>query len=489
MGIIIGVVVLAVIAGVVVVAMKGKSSGTSGETTASSAEAIARVAPQTTSKPAPTLSIPKPEPEPAPRPSSFVDDPVPFTKPSASLPRLGLEPSGASVASEAPAAAAPAAVDAPVDEHDHNEHDHHEHDHHEHDDDPGFDRFGAPGQRAKVADDDLLSKPLWEVAGGAAADGDAAQLDDDPDPVVVDEVAEVEVPAEAAVDEVAEVEPERFDPAALVIEEPELEPHDVAPDVVDESYAPYEDAEDAEDADDIVDLEAEQAMDAVDVTVDAATDDERAASDAPQRDETPAAAGSDPVDHVLNALINRAKERQVGIAQVAAELVEQADLEDKEVDEVLADLLGVAESEGADAVDRPELTLFSDAVPQRPGQLTDFARLPSTEKKRADPRAVPAGGAPGGAQARRARCGRAGRRGRRGRRRRAGGCSELAARPGGLAGQDPQRRDDDRDLPGRSASPRRADPHVQRTLQVTRSAVGQVSSRAARRRRARTAPG
>ena len=32
MGIIIGVVVLAVIAGVVVVAMKGKSSGTSGET-------------------------------------------------------------------------------------------------------------------------------------------------------------------------------------------------------------------------------------------------------------------------------------------------------------------------------------------------------------------------------------------------------------------------------------------------------------------------
>ena len=380
MGIIIGVVVLAVIAGVVVVAMKGKSGGTSGETTASSAEAIARVAPQTTSKPAPTLSIPKPEPEPAPRPSSFVDDPVPFTKPSASLPRLGLEPSGASVASEAPAAAAPAAVDAPVDEHDHNEHDHHEHDHHEHDDDPGFDRFGAPGQRAKVADDDLLSKPLWEVAGGAAADGDAAQLDDDPDPVVVDEVAEVEVPAEAAVDEVAEVEPERFDPAALVIEEPELEPHDVAPDVADESYAPYEDAEDA---DDIVDLEAEQAMDAVDVTVDAATDDERAASDAPQRDETPAAAGSDPVDHVLNALINRAKERQVGIAQVAAELVEQADLEDKEVDEVLADLLGVAESEGADAVDRPELTLFSDAVPQRPGQLTDFARLPSTEKKRA----------------------------------------------------------------------------------------------------------
>ncbi len=366
MGIIIGVVVLAVIAGIVVVAMKGKSSGTSGETTASSAEAIARVAPQTTPKPAPTLSIPKPESEPAPRPSSFVDDPVPFTKPSASLPRLGLEPSGASATPEAPAAAAPAAVEAPADEH--------EHDGHE--DEAGFDRFGAPGQRAKLADDDLLSKPLWEVAGGAVADGsdvdevavdEVIEVEDFVDEVIeaevevdevieagvevdevieagveVDEVIEAEVPvvdgsvaevAEVAVDEDAEVEHERFDPAALVIEEPELVPTDLATVAADEAPAPV--------------------------------------------------AAADPVDHVLNALINRAKERQVGIAQVAAELVEQADLEDKEVDEVLADLLGVAESEGADAVDRPELTLFSDAVPQRPGQLTDFARLPSTEKKRA----------------------------------------------------------------------------------------------------------
>jgi hypothetical protein len=93
----------------------------------------------------------------------------------------------------------------------------------------------------------------------------------------------------------------------------------------------------------------------------------------------------DPVDMVLNALISRARERHVGVAEVAAELVEQAEIEDREVDEVLAELVGWSE-DGDDAVrtaDRlSELTLFNDAVPTRPGELSQFERLASTEKKR-----------------------------------------------------------------------------------------------------------
>jgi len=93
---------------------------------------------------------------------------------------------------------------------------------------------------------------------------------------------------------------------------------------------------------------------------------------------------TDPVDHVLKALISRAKSKQVGIAEVAAELVEQANLEDRDIDEVLADLVDrVDEEENVAAGDRlQELTLFNDSVPRRPGQLTDFDRLDKIAKKR-----------------------------------------------------------------------------------------------------------
>jgi hypothetical protein len=93
---------------------------------------------------------------------------------------------------------------------------------------------------------------------------------------------------------------------------------------------------------------------------------------------------TDPVDHVLKALISRAKSKQVGIAEVAAELVEQANLEDRDIDEVLADLVDrVEEEENVAAGDRlQELTLFNDSVPRRPGQLTDFDRLDKIAKKR-----------------------------------------------------------------------------------------------------------
>ena len=83
----------------------------------------------------------------------------------------------------------------------------------------------------------------------------------------------------------------------------------------------------------------------------------------------------DAVDHVLQALINRARFKQVGVEEVATELVERSDLQGDEVSDVLASLVGRADT--APAEDRPssELTLFNDEVPSRPGQLTDFAQL------------------------------------------------------------------------------------------------------------------
>ena len=91
----------------------------------------------------------------------------------------------------------------------------------------------------------------------------------------------------------------------------------------------------------------------------------------------------DPVDHVLKALIDRAKEKQVGIAEVAAELVEQANLEDRDIDEVLADLVVRADDDTVDSSERlEELTLFNDSVPRRPGQLTDFDRLDKNARKK-----------------------------------------------------------------------------------------------------------
>jgi len=90
----------------------------------------------------------------------------------------------------------------------------------------------------------------------------------------------------------------------------------------------------------------------------------------------------DAVDHVLQALINRARFKQVEVEAVATELVERADLQGQEVSEVLAELVGRADDTTLDAARTSELTLFNDEVPSRPGQLTDFARLAPTEKKR-----------------------------------------------------------------------------------------------------------
>ena len=250
----------------------------------------------------PAVSLPKdagaapaePEPEPAAEP-----------EPVEPLPVLDLT-------DPAPAVESTAVPPPAVEEHD--------------DEDEGFDRFGAPGTRAKKVDEKLI-KPMAEWAAPTDEPQPLAEPDDEP-LVLPEPVAEV-----------VEEEPvELPEPVAEVVEEEPV----VAPEPA------------------------------------AAVDDN--VIELPEPEAAPA---GDAVDHVLQALINRAKDRQVGMAQVAAELVEQANLEDRELDEVLGDLLGRTEDDNGSGPRLAELTLFSDEVPQRPGQLTDFARLSGTDKKKA----------------------------------------------------------------------------------------------------------
>ncbi|MCX7621712.1 MAG: hypothetical protein N2037_12820 [Acidimicrobiales bacterium] len=254
-----------------------------------------------------------------PRPAAEIPDGVPIARPAA-LPRLSTPESPAPA--EPTRAVSPSAdsgngggfgSDAGVDEALAQENE-------------AFDRFSAPGQRAKKVDAKLV-QPMatWaEPVVAPAAKPEAAQVSE-PEPVVESVlVSEPEPVVAAAVESVSE-------PVEMQVSEP----------VVESAVEP----------------EAESSR------------------------------RVDPVDHILNALINRARERQVAVAQVAAELVEQADLEDREVDEVLADLVGLTadnDDEPVSASERlSELTLFSSEVPRRPGQLTDFANLSKAERKRA----------------------------------------------------------------------------------------------------------
>jgi hypothetical protein len=84
----------------------------------------------------------------------------------------------------------------------------------------------------------------------------------------------------------------------------------------------------------------------------------------------------DQVDQILHALVRRARERRVAIADVAVELVEQAELEDRDIDDVLADLVENTPGDGE------ELVLYNRSVPSRPGRLVDLDSLGVEEKKR-----------------------------------------------------------------------------------------------------------
>jgi hypothetical protein len=67
---------------------------------------------------------------------------------------------------------------------------------------------------------------------------------------------------------------------------------------------------------------------------------------------------------------------------VAAELVEQAQLQDRDIDDVLTGLVGRVDVASAAPGRTEELTFFNDAVPRRPGRIGGLDQLDSTEKKR-----------------------------------------------------------------------------------------------------------
>ncbi|MCU0269034.1 MAG: hypothetical protein MUF83_10330 [Acidimicrobiales bacterium] len=93
----------------------------------------------------------------------------------------------------------------------------------------------------------------------------------------------------------------------------------------------------------------------------------------------------DPVDLIIRALIDRARERHVAVADVAAELLEQADLEDRDIDAVFADLVDRTATDEdliSPAARLDELTASDAAMPRRPGQMNQFAQLDRQAKKR-----------------------------------------------------------------------------------------------------------
>jgi hypothetical protein len=132
---------------------------------------------------------------------------------------------------------------------------------------------------------------------------------------------------------------------------------------------------------------AESAVDAeivIDLVAADASFEQAAGTDLPPWHDVVLAPEPDAVDHVLQALINRARFKQVGVEEVATELVERSDLQGDEVSTVLASLVGRADTPAGAGDEAPssELTLFNNEVPSRPGQLSDFAKLSPAEKKR-----------------------------------------------------------------------------------------------------------
>ena len=277
--------------------------------------------------------------------------------------------------------------------------------------DEDFDRFGTPGTRARMADDLLLSTPMAELAGSASkvaavepvafpADERSAAESLAAESLAAETLAAVDLESSASsiddahhdtsdVEEIEATDPivaEASDFEASAIESPQIEIVEIGENptfAAEESPTP----DDGDPGTSVMQAVAEAPVVAEPVVVEPVVVEP--VVEAPVSDgeipvlqaEPPARV--DPVDHVLHALINRAKERKVGIAQVAAELIDQANLEDKEVDEVLAELVGI--TGGTDATSTSgkltELTLFNDSVPRRPGQLLDFANLGPQEKK------------------------------------------------------------------------------------------------------------
>jgi hypothetical protein len=93
------------------------------------------------------------------------------------------------------------------------------------------------------------------------------------------------------------------------------------------------------------------------------------------------------VDQILRALVRLARERHVAVADVAVELVEQAELEDRDIDEVLADLVaksptGEPVDDAITIVEEDDVEIYDVDSAHRAGRLVNLDELDTTEKKR-----------------------------------------------------------------------------------------------------------
>ena len=259
-------------------------------------------------------------------------------------------------------------------------------------------RFRSPGSRSRGTADSSKSMapaaPAYHLEGAVPAPDAASSEGADDETPTVAEVGPVveptpaptpapgtatpgirpahaadETPAVAGVSPVVEPTP-ALTPASRPAHAADPEPEEAAA-ISAESLADPSD----EPADTVIDLVAADAE-----VARHAADPEHADDPAGPWQEVVLAAEPDTVDHVLQALINRARFKQVGVEEVATELVERSDLHGDEVSDVLASLVGRADRD--EAKPASELTLFNDEVPSRPGQLTDFAKLKPADKKR-----------------------------------------------------------------------------------------------------------
>jgi hypothetical protein len=90
------------------------------------------------------------------------------------------------------------------------------------------------------------------------------------------------------------------------------------------------------------------------------------------------------LDRVIGALIDRARATDQSVVEVATELVERANLDEKEATDTLATLMdGDDTTDIVDIAGRlSELTLFNELVPSKPGALTQFGDLDPLTRKR-----------------------------------------------------------------------------------------------------------
>lgn len=272
-------------------------------------------------------------------------------------------------------------------------------------DEPDLSRFGIPSERKvvavpempkaqvrhlelpPVADADPVGSPGAEApvddvpAGDApAAETPAAETpdpDDEPETATADGfepvvVVQPEVEVAADVDAVT-VEALEFEDATLSLE------FDV-PDAADPEEA-LEPAATVAPPDEPAGAPAGDPEPAVAVTVDltdGADEDDAAAIDVARVD------AEAELDRVIGALIDRARATDQSVVEVATELVERANLDEKEATDTLATLMdGDDTTDIIDIAGRlSELTLFNELVPSKPGALTQFGDLDPLTRKR-----------------------------------------------------------------------------------------------------------